>query len=506
MKLKFKNIGFGILFASTLTACDLDIDPTNALPAEKAFSTTVNADEILQGTWQNVFNDAVTYASVGFGAIQLNDDFAGSDAVRAVSYGFSYSYNLTDGYGRRQINSIMWDIAYKSINNCNGIIKNIETIQGNETDKKRIEGQAYATRGFMYLLLASHYSFAIDKDPNAVCVPIYTEPTTTGEQALTGKAASNVTEVYDRAISDLKKGLELIPEDYSHGPYAVDQYRIDHVVAMGLLARASLYARHWQDAYDYASKTLQAHPYLMNETEYKSGFSDCSNKEWIWSYSSTIDDSFPSYIFHFKDATSKQSYYQSLCVDPYFAALFTADDYRGDLYKQWQPTSQSSGVNYLVNEKFKFKDVKNQLGDIVLMRSSELYLIKAEAAARLGLTSEAQQALQTLQNARMKDGKAPTVTATGDELIKEIWLERRKELFGEGFALTDIIRNQQSVARTYYQKTENDELYQGHRTVTFADGTAFVPNSKFYLYRIPQSEELQNPDLYSKYPKLDFYR
>ena len=46
------------------------------------------------------------------------------------------------------------------------------------------------------------------------------------------------------------------------------------------------------------------------------------------------------------------------------------------------------------------------LADLVLMRTSEMYLIKAEAAAHLaGKEGEAQQLLQTLRNARMKEGK-----------------------------------------------------------------------------------------------------
>lgn len=71
----------------------------------------------------------------------------------------------------------MWDLVYDPINNCNAVLKNIDGISGDQEEKNRIKGQAYATRGFLYMLLASHYSFAIDKEPDAVCVPIYTEPT-----------------------------------------------------------------------------------------------------------------------------------------------------------------------------------------------------------------------------------------------------------------------------------------------------------------------------------------
>ena len=60
----------------------------------------------------------------------------------------------------------------------------------------------------------------------------------------------------------------------------------------------------------------------------------------------------------------------------------------------------------------------------------------------------------------MKKGfESPAVTATGDELLKEIWLERRKELWGEGFQLTDIIRNQQSVDRKKFEEVRNGRYY-----------------------------------------------
>ena len=114
------------------------------------------------------------------------------------------------------------------------------------------------------MILATHYSFAIDKDPNAVCVPIYTEPTD-NDVALTGKPASSVSEVFAQALSDLEDALLLIPENYSHGNDANAQYQIDYSVALGLLARTHLYARNWQKAYDYASDALAINSYLMNE-------------------------------------------------------------------------------------------------------------------------------------------------------------------------------------------------------------------------------------------------
>ena len=81
----------GVVFTAlvTLTACDLDTAPTTSLDADNTFKSTTYADDVLRGTWSYVFNDGITIQSVGLGAILLNDDFMGSDCVKAKSYGFS---------------------------------------------------------------------------------------------------------------------------------------------------------------------------------------------------------------------------------------------------------------------------------------------------------------------------------------------------------------------------------------------------------------------------------
>ena len=79
------------------------------------------------------------------------------------------------------------------------------------------------------------------------------------------------------------------------------------------------------------------------------------------------------------------------------------------------------------------------------MRSAEMYLIAAEALAREGQLGEAVKPLNTLRNAR---GLADydLTGKTQEQLIGDILLERRRELWGEGFGITDILRTQRAVA------------------------------------------------------------
>jgi hypothetical protein len=86
-------------------------------------------------------------------------------------------------------------------------------------------------------------------------------------------------------------------------------------------------------------------------------------------------------------------------------------------------------------------------GDVVYMRASELYLIEAEAQARQGGAKEtaAQNTLFALVSVR--NGSYVKSTNTGAALIDEILLQRRIELWGEGFRFFDLKRLDQPLNR-----------------------------------------------------------
>ncbi|MNT63902.1 SusD family protein [compost metagenome] len=75
-----------------------------------------------------------------------------------------------------------------------------------------------------------------------------------------------------------------------------------------------------------------------------------------------------------------------------------------------------------------------------------MYLIEAEAEARLNNEPAAKQALLAIQQ---RAGVATVVsTNTGNALIEEILLERNKELYGEGHKFFDLLRTKKGVDRT----------------------------------------------------------
>ncbi|MGG5575892.1 RagB/SusD family nutrient uptake outer membrane protein [Myroides sp. C15-4] len=495
---------FVLLVALGLTSCELDTSPTDAIEKKEVFKTVSGSEKVLNGSWGQLMETFYTYANPGFGSFLRTSDAMGNDVVYQTNkYGFGSHYQFNALYGKGGTNTHSWNLTYKTINNMNNILAYIDDSQGDGGDRRRIKGQAYALRGFMYLHLASSYAFAIDKDPNALTAPIYLQPTTAKSQP--GKRAT-VTELYNQALKDLEEALVLIPEGYARD----QKFQIDHNVVLGLLSRGNLYARNWDKAKEYSDRLLAKNDYLMNEVEYKAGFNDANNREWIWGHLQTPDQSSASYQFHYLDVTSKDSYYYSFNADPYFKDLFDEGDYRKSMIN-WAPDPsadiEKTGVVWMRYAKFKFK--AGQIADIVLMRTSEIYLINAEAKARL----QDGDAINKLNEVKRARNAVLASNLSGNELLEAIWLERRKELFGEGFSLVDIVRNQKAVVRKKYEHDKIEYSYvvkdeegkeitktklmtaNGHYALNFPDKSPFVSNSPYYLYQIPNVEVRENPNL-----------
>src|SRR6185295_5174340 len=91
-----------------------------------------------------------------------------------------------------------------------------------------------------------------------------------------------------------------------------------------------------------------------------------------------------------------------------------------------------------MQRKFSVQNPELSIGDVPLMRASEMYLIEAEAYAQMGNTSAAATALYQL--AKKRDAAYTLSTATGSALLKEILTQRRIELWGEVFRFYDLKR------------------------------------------------------------------
>ena len=236
----------------------------------------------------------------------------------------------------------------------------------------------------------------------------------------------------------------------------------------------------------------------MTTTAEYEGFNNISNQEWIWGHPQLVSQSDASYNFYYLDATYVGAY-SSFMADPHFKDKFSEGDIRLPLF-QWMREG------YMGYKKFHMR--ADDTADIVLMRASEMLLIEAEALAREGFPEKAVIPLNELRHARGL-GDYDLTGKSQEDVINEILMERRRELWGEGFAIGDILRTQGSVERealsTEVQEQEVDAWQEGggfakrnplgHWFLVFPDGKPFTPNSINYLYAIPKDETDANPNI-----------
>ena len=472
----------GLLLATSCSSSFLDTDPTDAVSSEKV-PVPENAEALVNGAWYNLFDYSSTYANIGYRALQCLDDMMASDVVSRPKYGFNSSYQFDDiAISSNSRTEFAWYLMYKTIDNCNTAL----SIKGDSEELRKAQGQALALRAFCYLHLVQHYQFTYLKDKNAPCVPIYTEPSN----------KSTVAQVYQRIFEDLALAQDYLKNYVRSGDN--QKFKPDLAVVNGLLARAYLLTGQWEEAAKAAASARKDYSLMTTTAEYE-GFNNISNQEWIWGFPQIPSQSDASYNFYYLDATYVGAY-SSFMADPHLKDTFVEGDIRLPLF-QWMREG------YLGYKKFHMR--ADDTADLVLMRAAEMYLIEAEANVRDGMElSQAVIPLNTLRNAR---GVVDYDVAgkSQEDVINEILMERRRELWGEGFGITDILRTQKAVERTALseemQKTEVDCWQEGggfakrnplgHWFLRFPDATPFTANSTYYLYAIPQKEINANPNL-----------
>lgn len=496
-----KNTKISILAAASIfltTSCGkdyLETSPTNQVPADIAFNSIASANATLNGIYRFNFQrtTVVTWNAQnkpGIGGILLGADFMGEDI--GISTG---NFFTSTGEGNWQIatnsqhqaSNYYYRTFYKIIGDANQVIYNINNIVGVESQKNAILAQALTLRAYAYSYLVQFYAKRYDAtlaSNDQLGIPLVLTPT---DIIL---PRSTVSEVYKVITDDLDKAIALEVTTRSN------KSMINSVVAKGLRARVALTMQDYPTAIRYAKEVIDTHQFpLMSEANYQSGFNNAGIGEFIWAMMPTNDqdDTFGSFFAQISyNANTGFVRANPKRINSALYEKISATDVRK---KMWEPvpTEQNFPLptdafarEAYMSRKFSVKSLGTSLGDVSLMRSSELYLILAEAFASGSQAnySLAQDALFELVSAR--DAKAVKSTKVGNELLNEIWINRRVELWGEGFRYFDLKRLKQPLDRT----VANVPNYAS----SSVDNWILVPaDSKDWQFKIPLDEMNANP-------------
>jgi hypothetical protein len=419
----------------------LDTIPSDQVAASLSFSTTANAQFAVNGIYRNMYQSYANQDEGGESSIMIDNDMMGEDVVNPTtgSGWFIAAYRYIT---HRTVNATQLLYVYKYyytiIENANAVIAGVDGAVGPDVDKKSIRGEALALRGYAHYQLVQLFGKRYDATavPNTqLGIPIKLTP---GTDPI---ARSTVEDVYTQINADLDAAITNLT---GASPRATKSH-INLNVVQGMKARVALTMQNYTVAITYAQLARTGFT-LMTNSDYVSGFNNLANNEWIWGVNeiadqSTFFNSFCAYMSVNFNSTHVRT--DPKCINNLLYNQISATDIRKQL---WDPTAANpaftpppNGSRFpYMNRKFKATDSGYSYADLVFMRAGEMYLIEAEANARLGNSGPAQNALYTL--AVNRDPAYVKSINTGQPLIDEILIQRRVELWGEGFRFLDLKR------------------------------------------------------------------
>lgn len=450
----------------------LETEPTRQVSFEQVFSTTDNIQTVLDGVTRNMrsYYPATneTHDQFGVKSVDLAIDVMSEDIVVEKIHWFGYDYrfdNRTANYPRPQY---VWTMFYRLINNVNNVINNVDGAEApSETVRRNLKARALTLRAYFYFQLIQLFQHTYIGHENDLGVPLYTETTMEGEPR------AKVSEVYQRITADLDEAILLFDKNPMTRRHISD---VTGNVARGIRARVALVMNDWESAATLAAAARQGAT-LMNAEKFSAGFDNYTEQNWMWGFEINDEQSttFGSWFSHMDWSV------QGYCGAGYSRKIFSLALYNrmndADVRKKLVDTSLWASKGWLIPRKFSAGGGKGFSADYVMMRPEEMLLIEAEARARLSQETAARTLLKELRDKRYDT--PVTVTAAGDALVEEILLERRIELWGEGFAALDLKRLKRGI----------DRNNSNHNAVVVTAAAMKVPaEDKRWIYQIPQSE------------------
>lgn len=497
MKNIIKFIAVGVASLVLTTSCLDEIVPqSSTVTKEQAANAPGSYNGFVAAITNNLcgtpqYNGTSNPWDFGYPTFFLMRDVMGNDiAIGAGNNWYATWYECGTGLGPAYANcQIPWTVYYSWIKNCNTVL----SLAGDEPSEEKVNGVgiAYAMRAMFYMDMARMFAqkpYTADKQ--AETVPIITGKEVLDSLSYNPRATNEV--MWNFIISDLDNA-----EKYIANYERLDVYTPDLSVVYGLKARAYLQMGEWAKAKEYASKA-QAGYSIMSDAQYTSrndGF-NTPNGSWMFGVTFKSDDpciqendadsSWGSWMILEVTASGcgyAADYGGPMYIDKHLYESIPESDFRKKCFVDFaiDGMGESDKIAALANYsdvpegllvtadagdkvvgglELKFRPKGGEHVDqyaaftvaLPLMRVEEMKLIEAEAA---GMLNEAEGISLLTEFAKTRDAdyiygthKDAFFTNLSD-FQKEVWWQRRVELWGEGFATFDVKRFQAGIIRSY---------------------------------------------------------
>jgi len=341
-----------------------------------------------------------------------------------------------------------WSVSYIKVYNCNVILDAIDEgrIKNGKGDEiKHFKGAALFFRAFTFYNLLQLFANAWDGQAvsNDLGIPLRLNsdlniPTT----------RASLAESYRRVVEDAKLALELVPENVKIKTLP------NKTVVNAFLARVFLNIGNYKDALFYAEQAIANNNQLLDFNDL-----DVSRRFPFSRFNSEV-------LFYSLINTHSNLYPPTIKVDSLLFNSYHENDLRKSLYYQKNVDGSHSFRGSFDESEIFFTG----------FTVGELYLIGAEANARLGQELIAAEYLNTLLKNRFLMGTFTKYNfSSSQEALDAVLQERRKELVFRGIRWSDLKRlNKEGKYTTTLRR--------------FIDGVVYElpPNDFRYNFLIPK--------------------
>ncbi len=408
-----------IVGAQFFQACkgNLEIEPFTALDASVGFKTRQDVNAALLGCYNSLQNGS--YYGLRFWA--LGDLYSGTLIHTGTFPSFAQFANRNLLANNVEVTN-MWNTIYAGINRTNNVIASAPGVNDPAFNVNNALGEARLLRAFHYFNLLCIFGGSPQgfNQANGLGVPLFTTPTLSAADAAP-KARASEAEVWTQIFDDLNFALANLDENNGVG-------KVNKQVANALKARMHLLRGEWQQALDAATAVINSNRYtLLPGANYANIFLSKNSSETIWELQFDANNTNSIAFFYYPVALGGRNEITSSTA---LRDLHEAGDVRRAVNVTTSPANKTQKYTRVAGED-----------NVQIIRLAEMYLICAEALARLNRNAQdITDALANLNVIRTRAGLPDFTSTDPNAIIDAVLKERIIEFAHEGHRWIDVRR------------------------------------------------------------------
>jgi hypothetical protein len=461
-----------LIFCAAFSSCKklIEIPDTDLLAGSNALSQVTYVEQAILGAYAGVSPDMDILLNATFADEVAKSEFYNAQSTHEWQYGPA-DVGLRDNFTAIGVN-------YTIINRVNVALAALpeadSTKAGDETKRTRLRGEGLFLRAYAHFELFRYYSG--NYDPAKLAMP-YME---TSSILPTPRIAMGP--YFQKILADLSAAKLLVPNNLT------DINRANVTAIAGLQARIALYMRDWTAAETYSTEFINALP-LATKATFPGIWTDLNTAEQAFRVVRT--SSLGSRIGSlFRGTSASATQIGTVTWKPsekLWSSYDQVNDVRFASYFKDEPLLTAAGRPSRLIAKYAgtgYATASENVANGKILRTAEMYLIRAEARAELNKLTGATGAdgdINTLRTNRINN-YVPIVYTSKQQAIDDILLERFKELAYEGHRFFDLKRRSLPVSRIAVDAPS-------------AAGTTLPADNFRFLLPIPLTEVTANPIL-----------